>query len=208
MSTEALKYKVNSQGAHRFTMYLFIVTTSMTFAGFTSAFIVQKGKGGAWTSFPIPFVFLISTLLIIASSIFLHFAHKANQVGNLRKTTFGLLITVILGCLFCVSQIIGWTQLNDAGVYLSFNPNPAGPYFLVITFMHAIHVIAAIVFLIIAFFHASYLLKKSDSSTILNEIESNQSGMLRVRTDLLSLFWHYMGILWIYLYIFLTFNLK
>ncbi len=208
MNTGTLKYKSNTQGAHRFTMYLFIITTSMTFAGFTSAFIVQKGKGGAWTSFNIPIEFLFSTITIILSSICLHYAHKANLAGNKPKTTYGLLATVVLGIVFCMLQFLGWNELNNAGIYLSFNPNPAGPYFLVITFMHALHVIVAIIFLLIAFFHAVVLYRNPTDSTILEDIESNESGLLKIRTDLLSLFWHYMGILWIYLYIFLTFNLK
>ncbi|MCB0507173.1 MAG: cytochrome c oxidase subunit 3 [Chitinophagales bacterium] len=207
MSSTAIKYKNNTQGAHRFTMYLFIVTTSMIFAGFTSAFIVQKGRGGAWTSFGIPKIFILSTILIITSSIFLQIAHIANKRGNMKLTTIGLFLTLVLGSLFCVCQIEGWKQLNDLGVYLSFNPNPAGPYFLVITFVHALHVSVAVLFLTIAFFHSLFLLKKPTDSNIVHKLESNEKGLLAIRTDLLTLFWHFMGILWLYLYIFLSFNL-
>ncbi|HRH56784.1 MAG TPA: hypothetical protein PLS10_03965 [Chitinophagales bacterium] len=203
MST-TVKYKVNNQGAHRFTMYLFIVTTSMIFAGFTSAFLVQKGKGGAWTAFDIPAIFRISTMLILLSSVFLQAAHIANKKQHKLMTSVGLFFTFVLGLLFCYFQVQGWKQLNDAGVYLSFNPNPAGPYFLVITFIHALHVSVAILFLLIAFIHSVILLRRSKSNEILDEIETTERGILNIRTDLLTLFWHFMGILWVYLYIFLT----
>ncbi|MBP8191962.1 MAG: hypothetical protein KAX69_00055 [Chitinophagales bacterium] len=205
---ETTKYKINNQGAHRFTMYLFIVTTSMIFAGFTSAFLVRKGGGGAWTPFDIPAIFKVSTLLILLSSVFLQAAHIANKKQHKLMTAVGLFFTLVLGLLFCYYQIQGWKQLNDVGVYLSFNPNPAGPYFLVITFIHALHVSVAILFLFIAFVHSVILLRRSTSIEILDEIETKEKGILNIRTDLLTLFWHFMGILWVYLYFFLTLNLK
>lgn len=208
MSESTVKYKANNQGAHRFTMYLFIVTTSMIFAGFTSAFLVRKGVGGAWTSFGLPAIFKVSTLMIVLSSVFLQAAHIANKKHHKLMTTVGLFFTLVLGILFCYFQVQGWKELNDAGVYLSFNPNPAGPFFLVITFMHALHVTGAIIFLFIAFVRSLIQLRRSTSASIIDEIETNEKGILTIRTDLLTLFWHFMGILWIYLFFFLTYNLK
>lgn len=204
----ALKYKINNQGAHRFTMYLFIVTTSMIFAGFTSAFLVRKGVGGTWTSFNIPAIFKVSTVMILLSSFFLQAAHIANKKGHKLMTSVGLFLTLVLGIIFCFLQIQGWKELSDAGVYLSFNPNPAGPFFLVITFIHALHVAVAIIFLIVAFLYSLKQLNSTNSATIINEIESKEKGILTIRTDLLTLFWHFMGILWLYLFFFLTLNLK
>lgn len=204
-----LKYKLpNNQSAHRFTMWLFIVTTTMIFAGFTSAFLVRKGAGGAWASFDIPSIFKVSTFLILLSSVFLQVAHIANKKQHKLLTSVALFFTFSLGLLFCFFQVQGWKALNDVGVYLSFNPNPAGPYFLVITFIHALHVAFAILFLAFAFIHSVILLRKPDSNEVLNDIESSNNGILKIRTDLLTMFWHYMGILWVYIYFFLTFNLK
>lgn len=186
-------------------MWLFIVTTSMIFAGFTSAFLVRKGAGGAWTAFDIPSIFKVSTFLILLSSVFLQVAHIANKKQHKLLTSVALFFTFILGILFCYFQILGWEKLNNTGIYLSFNPNPAGPYFLVITFMHALHVAFGILFLGIAFAYSVILLRRTDSKEILNDIELSNKGMLKIRTDLLTMFWHFMGILWVYLYIFLTY---
>ena len=54
----------------------------------------------------------------------------------------------------------------------------------------------------------AYQLKGADSNTVLQNLESTDKGILSIRTDLLTLFWHFMGALWIYLYIFLTLNLS
>ncbi len=204
----AKKYTVNNQGAHRFTMWLFIVTTSMIFAGFTSAFLVRKGAGGAWTSFNVPSIFQVSTLLIVLSSVFLQVAHVSNKKQHKLLTTVSLFFTLVLGILFCYFQVQGWKQLTELGIYLSYNPNPAGPFFYVITFIHALHVAVGILFLLFAFIYSVVLLRKSSSKDVLADIETSEKGILKIRTDLLTLFWHFMGILWVYLYFFLTINLK
>jgi cytochrome c oxidase subunit 3 len=202
MSTSNLKYTINNQGAHRFTMWLFILTTSMIFAGLTSAFLVRKGAGGAWTAFSIPETFKVSTLLILLSSVFLQVAHVANKKKQPLLTMLGLFFTLVLGILFCIYQVQGWQQLTDTGIYLSFNPNPAGPFFYVITFLHAAHLAFGLLFLLVAFVYSIYQWRNPSQ-----EINSN-TGILTIRTDLLTLFWHFMGILWVYLYFFLSYNLK
>lgn len=204
----AAKYTPNNQGAQRFTMWLFLVTIAMIFAGFTSAFLVRKGAGGAWTSFNIPSIFKVSTFLILLSSAFLQVAHIANKKNHKLMTSVGLFFTFVMGLLFCYFQFEGWKQLTDTGIYLSFNPNPAGPFFYVITFIHALHVAGGILFLSIAFIYSIILLRRPKSTEILGEIESGDKGVLKTRTDLLSLYWHFIGVLWVYLYFFLTLNLK
>jgi cytochrome c oxidase subunit 3 len=169
---------------------------------------VRKGAGGAWTSFNVPGIFKVSTLLIILSSVFLQVSHIANKKHHKMMTSVGLFFTLILGLLFCYFQVQGWKQLTDLGVYLSFNPNPAGPFFYVITFIHALHVAGGILFLLIALIHSVVVLRRTASNKILSEIESDQKGILKIRTDLLILYWHFLGLLWLYLYVFLTLNLK
>ncbi|HNB49692.1 MAG TPA: hypothetical protein PK332_10030, partial [Chitinophagales bacterium] len=71
-----------------------------------------------------------------------------------------------------------------------------------------VHVIFGLLFLLIAFFHSLLLLRRKESTHVIDQIESSEKGIFIIRTDLLTLFWHFMGILWVYLYFFLTFNLK
>ncbi|HQD13290.1 MAG TPA: cytochrome c oxidase subunit 3, partial [Chitinophagales bacterium] len=135
-------------------------------------------------------------------SVFLQVAHVANKKKQPLLTMLGLFFTLVLGILFCIYQIQGWQQLTDTGIYLSFNPNPAGPFFYVITFLHAAHLAFGLLFLLVAFAYSIYQWRKPSQ-----EINSN-TGILTIRTDLLTLFWHFMGILWVYLYFFLSYNLK
>ncbi|MFN8284686.1 MAG: cytochrome c oxidase subunit 3 [Chitinophagales bacterium] len=198
--------KLGNQGAQRFTMWLSIVSIMMTFGGFTSAFIVRKGAGGAWTAFTMPAIFNVSTLMILLSSATLIVAHISNKKGNKIMTAIGLLTTLILGILFCVFQVTGWTQLTNQGVYLAFNPNPAGPFFYVITAFHALHVIGGLLFMLIATIRSFLKLRQQTGNEIITELENSEKGKFTIRTDLLSMYWHFMGLLWLYLFIFLYLN--
>ncbi|QQR98529.1 MAG: heme-copper oxidase subunit III [Sphingobacteriales bacterium] len=202
-----LKYQEKNQGAHKFTMWLFIVSSCMVFAGFTSAFLVRKGAGGAWTGFSLPNEFNISTFIILFSSICLLVADISNKKGNKILMSFTLLLTIICGVLFCYFQYNGWMILSNQGFYPAGNPNPAPQFLFVIVLMHALHVLTGLVFLTVAFVRSLIALRKIKSDEVLEKIELSEKGVLSIRTDLLSLFWHFMGILWLYLFGFLYFNL-
>lgn len=201
------KYQGN-QKAQRFTMWLSLVSMAMIFAGLTSAFLVRKGGGGNWSGFSLPSVFTFSTFIILFSSATLQVAHIANKKDNKVLTAIGLIITLICGIIFCKLQYDGWMLLVNEGYYPSHNPNPAPQFLFVIVVMHVAHIVAGLFFLTIASSRALWLLRRKDSQITMEEIEYKENGNLIIRTDLLTLFWHFLGVLWVYLYIFLIFNLK
>lgn len=192
----------NNQKAHRFTMLLALVSICMAFGGLTSAYIVRKGAGN-WVDFSMPVAFYTSTIIILISSATMHVAHVSNKKGYAKMAAFGLFVTVILGLLFAYFQLQGWQDLTNSGIYL--DGNPSGSFFYVITGMHAIHLLGGVLFLFIAFLRSAWLfLFKKQKSTFVGE----KTTALKIRTDLLSIYWHFMDILWVYLFIFLFINLN
>jgi cytochrome c oxidase subunit 3 len=181
-------------------MWLFIVSSCMIFAGFTSAFLVRKGAGGAWTGFDISAAFSLPTFIILFSSVTMAAAHIANKKGNITFSAFALFLTFVCGILFCFFQFNGWMLLINQGFYPSGNPNPAPQFLFVIVVFHALHVLSGMIFLLIACVRSLVLLRKKP------EI-SGSANVLAVRTDLLSMYWHFMGALWLYLFGFLYFFL-
>jgi cytochrome c oxidase subunit III len=202
-----IKYRHN-QGAQRFTMWLSIVAISMTFAGFTSAFIVRKGAGAGWTGVDLPASFMISTFLILFSSVTLHVAHISNKKQNRLMTSVGLFFTLAAGISFCVLQYTGWYGLVQQGFFPAFNPNPAPQYFFALVLIHGLHAAGGLVFLFVAFLSAVKALRTSNGGELIDRLEESETGYLRIRTDLLTIYWHFIGALWLYIFIFLTFNLK
>lgn len=192
----------NNQKAHRFTMWLGLISICMAFGGLTSAYIVRKGAGN-WVDFSMPVSFYTSTIIILISSATMHVAHISNKKGHVNMTIFSLLVTILLGIMFAFYQIQGWQALTNSGIYL--DGNPSGSFFYVITGMHAVHLVGGIFFLLLAFLKSIFKFKFKKEQNVIN----TPKGLgLKVRTDLLSIYWHFMDILWIYLFIFLFINLN
>jgi cytochrome c oxidase subunit 3 len=207
MMGTSIKYQQQNQGAHKFTMWLFIVSSCMVFAGFTSAFLVRKGAGGAWTGFALPSAFNISTFIILFSSVCLMVAHLSNK-KNINYLHHWLpIINYRLWNPFLFFQFNGWNLLSAQGFYPAGNPNPAPQFLFVIVLMHALHVLSGLIFLSIAFIRSLFALRRLKSNNVIQNLESSEKGVLNIRTDLLSLYWHFMGFLWLYLFVFLYFNL-
>lgn len=195
MSTETLSKngeKSRSQEVFRmdplkFNLWIFMVTVVMTFAGLTSAYIVRRADGD-WWSFPLPEAFLVTSLIVIISSFTMHLATKAAQNDDLFKLKTALWTTLILGLGFAIGQFYGWGWLVENGIYLSGNPNPAGSFLYVLSGLHWLHILGAILFILVTLVAAHR-----------NKINSKNTRKL----ELCATFWHFLGGLWIYLYLFL-----
>ncbi|NUM32087.1 MAG: cytochrome c oxidase subunit 3 [Bacteroidetes bacterium] len=178
--------KVNPK---KFVLWLIIIAIIMFFAGLTSAYLVRKGEGN-WLNFKLPLEFILSTGVIILSSISLLFAKKASVNDKLSSIKIGLFITLILGLLFCYLQYLGWVNMNSQNLYFSYEENSdkiSATFIYALSGLHVLHVLAGIIFIIAIFI-----------KSIFNKINSH--NLLPI--ELCSIYWHFIGIVWIYLFIF------
>ena len=180
--------KVRSMHPQKFAMWLFLVSVVMIFISLSSAYIVKKAVG-EWEYINFPPLFKVTTGIIILSSVTMHFAYLSAKKNNIRNIKIGLILTALLALLFVVGQYFAWGQLVDAGHY--FVGNPASSFIYVFTGLHVVHLIGAIIFLFIVL-GKSYNYKVHSKSL--------------VRIEMCSTFWHFLGGLWLYLYLFLIFN--
>jgi cytochrome c oxidase subunit 3 len=171
-----------------FALWVGMAGMVMMFGAFTSAYIVKQGAGN-WLQFSIPTIFLISTALIILSSISLHIGYRGYVKRDFNKYKTLLLLTTIMGILFVVCQYFGWTTLFANGV--DIKSNVGGSFFYLITGVHAAHVIGGITVLLISCLYAFSL-----------PISYNEKR--RNRIEMVLHFWHFLGALWIYLFVFLN----
>lgn len=170
----------------KFMLWLFLVTVTMMFAGFTSAMVVRKGAGN-WEFFNIPELFTASTIIIALSSVSMQWAYFAARKNNIPQNRTALWITIGLGIAFIVTQILGYYQLIEKNVFLI--GNPSGSFFYIISGMHALHVAGGIIFLLFTLI-SSY------------QYKVHSKNMLRI--NLCTTYWHFIGGLWIYLFVILT----
>jgi cytochrome c oxidase subunit 3 len=169
-------------------LWVGIVSISMFFAGLTSAFIVRKAEGN-WTEFILPDWFIASTFVIILSSVLLFFVRGRLKKG---KSVFNLLFTtLLLGIIFSYLQFEGWGQLTNQGIYLTgVGSNVAGSFLYVLTLSHLVHLAGGVVALVFASVKSKLNLYSAD----------NCLGL-----DLTMMYWHFLAVLWLYLFIFLKF---
>lgn len=170
-----------------FMMWAFMVSVFMIFAGFTSGYIVRKGDGN-WLQFALPSAFMLSTALVALSSIALQWSFAQAKKNELAKVKIGMSITLLLGLGFVGAQLLAYSQLVNIGLFL--NGNPSVGFLYVVTFIHALHVLSAIIALIVIFAQAF-------------RFQVHSKKLLGMK--LVTLFWHFLGILWIYLYGFFYF---
>lgn len=184
---EIEKNQLNS-GPVKFVMWVFIVSIVMMFAGLTSGYIVRKAEGN-WVQFNLPSMFWYTTAAILLSSLALYWASRAAKRQNSGTQKAGLWIALILGIFFVIGQYIAWKQLVAQGIYLT--GNPSGSFLYIISGLHALHIIAGLFFLLAGLIGAYKGI-------------SQPKNMLRM--ELASIFWHFVDILWIYLFVFLLLN--
>jgi cytochrome c oxidase subunit 3 len=182
--------KVNL-GAKKFNMWIFIFTSFMFFAALSSGFIVYSGGKGHGLNVIMPTAFIYSTVVIMISSVTLFMASRAAKQLQFDKQRLFLWATFFLGIAFLVIQVYAWYVLTyKMGIYFS-NPNASRTFIFVFTGMHLLHIIAALLLL-------------------LNTISGTYKNIPQVKNlfkmEMTSIFWHFLDIIWIYLYVFLLLN--
>lgn len=175
---------------HKFTLWVAIASIIMMFAGLTSAYIV-KGSMPGWSTIEIPGLFYYSTAVIILSSITIQLALKAFKERNMPQYRKLITVTAILGTAFIVMQVIAFLQLWERGLTWE-GAAGAGQFLYIIFGLHALHVAGGVIALLVMFI-------KAFSSKIRNYDP--------VSIELVSTYWHFVDVLWLYLFIFFVLSL-
>ncbi|MFT4734259.1 MAG: cytochrome c oxidase subunit 3 [Algoriphagus sp.] len=171
----------------KFITWIFIVTILMLFASQTSAYLVRRAEGN-WTEFSMPAIFAWSTGVLLISSLCMHLGLMAARKDEFAKLRLYISATFAFGIAFLVMQYIGWQELQADGVYLK--GNPSGSFLYILTGLHAFHLFSGLVvllFALVAAFRMSIHAKKL------------------VRIEVCATYWHFLDILWIYLFVFLVY---
>ncbi len=171
----------------KFALYASMASIMMMFAALTSAYLVRQAAGN-WQEYQVPEIFYISTIVLLSSSAALQFAYRAFTKENKRGYRLGIILTALLGTAFVVMQYYGWNALYEIGVPL--DGNPSGSFFYVISGLHAVHILGGIAAIGVALYHAFAL-----------KFEVTEKRKLRF--SLVSQYWHFVDILWLYLFVFI-----
>ena len=185
------KEDLAQQKAKKFNLWLGMIGMFMMFAALSSGFIVYTAGGvdrGIKTILPDAFIY--STLLIVVSSVTMQLAYVAAKKTRFVSQKLLLAATLALGLGFFAIQVYVWCVLTGMGVVF-VNNNASQSFIYVFTGMHLAHILAGIIVLIRA---------------LMGRIRGVNQVSNVFRMDLATLFWHFLGFLWIYIYVFLLLN--
>ena len=187
MATELLTEKKKTH-PYQFFLWAGLGSIVMMFAGLTSAYIVKKSQAN-WLDFELPNVFMVSTVVILISSFTIQMAVKKQKEQNENQYRGFLTLTAILGVVFIIMQIQGFLALQANSIALiGVRSNSAASFLFVITGLHLLHVLGGVIALI-------WISLRSFSA------KNNVNNDLPVK--LISNYWHFVDILWVYLFVFL-----
>jgi cytochrome c oxidase subunit 3 len=175
--------------ASRSGIWVAICTITMSFMAFISALYVRQGASADWTHIVLPRILYLNTLALLLSSATLEMSRRALATapgseldsGAVRKGLGWLGGTLALGLLFVAGQYEAWRQLAAQGLYLATNANSS--FYYVLTAMHGLHLLAGIAALLFVISRMLLVGNRFRRSTF----EST------------AIYWHFMGVLWLYL---------
>lgn len=169
-------------------LWIGLVSIVMFFGGLTSAVVVSKADN-VFGAYELPTMFLISTFVIVASSIFFHIGLMAIKKDNLSIAKFSFMITLALGLAFGYTQYLGWQQLRADGIFFS-GGSAADSFLYVLTILHLAHVIGGIISLIVI---------------VTKSVKKKYNANNNLGVQLGITYWHFLGGLWVYLFFFLKY---
>ena len=177
---------VQNLNARKFMVWLAIASSFMLVAGLTSVFLISTSAGDeAHTR--LPFVFVISTVVILGSSLTLHIAGKSLKGLQNAKLHLYLKLTIALGLLFMLLQTFAWGQLLHQKIYFDMHKSYQS-FIYVFVAVHLLHIITGVALL-------GYTLSCS--------LKNKPRYRILYRMEVSTIFWHFIDILWVYLYLFL-----
>ena len=183
MVTVAMAQK-NKIHPHKFILWVAMGSIVMMFAGLTSAYIVKSNQP-KWTTFEMPLTFWYSTAVIILSSLTVQMALKAFKEREMSTYRRLITITAMLGVAFVVLQCMGFAQLWNSGITLK--GSGSAQFMYVIFGLHGLHVMGGVIALLVMFFRA---------------FSAHIRNYNSVPVEVVSTYWHFVDLLWIYLFIF------
>jgi cytochrome c oxidase subunit 3 len=187
--TEEEKKEIRKKSATML-MWIAIGSMIMLFAGLTSAYIVRQEQGH-WLKFDLPKQFYFSTAVILLCSLTINWAYSSSKKGATGAVKTALWLTLLLATGFVILQFLGWGNLVDQKVFFAGKEsNASGSFFYVLTGLHLAHLIGGYFYLLFVLVRAS---------------KNRYSKENNIDLKLCSIYWHFLDLLWIYLFLFLLF---
>jgi cytochrome c oxidase subunit 3 len=162
-------------------LWALLVTITMLFAGFTSAYLARRAAGG-WASIPLPPILWVNTLVLLGSSATMEVARRALRAWKLGALKRWLTVTMVLGMAFLGGQVLAWRDLARQGIFLLTNPHSS--FFYLLTAVHGLHLLGGLIAL----------------TVVLIRAWQERYTPYHPAVGLCATYWHFVDLLWVYLF--------
>jgi cytochrome c oxidase subunit 3 len=188
-TNDSISTKTNR--AKKMMLWFGMISMSMTFAGLTSAYVVSSSRADWIQQIELPFAFTLSTLLIVLSSGSFYSALRMLRGNKIKETQLLLLVTLGLALAFVYFQFQGFNGIIEKGYYFT-GPESSitTSYLYVLVLLHLAHLTAGLIIVL-------NILFKTLKGVY---VQGNTLGF-----ELALTFWHFLDILWVYLFLFVSF---
>ncbi len=198
--THPIYQEYDSFAFHPYNVLLILVLISITalFLAFSAAFVYTRVQSSL-PPIKLPDIFLFNTIILLGSSATMVWAKRAYKQDNTKAYQNALIATIVLSILFMIAQFFGWRALFNQEIFI-YTDNSAG-YLYLISGLHFMHVIAGLPFLGM-FLWKAYKRMKEPVSVLVYFSDPEK----RLKLRLLTIYWHFLDALWIYLVLFFWVN--
>lgn len=183
--------EVKRRRAKKMMLWFAMISMAMSFAGITSAYVVSKSRPDWLTDFQIPQAFYISLGVVLISSLTIYLARVSVQKENHKAGMVLLIMTFVLGVLFVALQFNGFSQIIEHGYFFTGSESTITTSFIyLVVILHIAHITGALIALLVV---------------IYNHFKQKYHNGQTLGIELAETFWHFVDILWIYLFLFFYF---
>jgi cytochrome c oxidase subunit 3 len=179
-------------------LVLLLFSISTLFLAFSAAFMYTRVQSDL-PPIRLPNIFLANTLILLGSSASMVWAKRAYLRDDTERYQQALLVTILLTLVFLIAQFHGWQVLFERNIFI--NSDNSASYLYVISGLHFAHVVAGLPFLI-AFMWKAFKRMREPVSVLVYFSDPEK----RLRLRLLTIYWHFLDGLWIYLVLFFWVN--
>jgi cytochrome c oxidase subunit 3 len=163
-------------------MWIALAPILMLFMAFASAYVVRQGLGEDWVPVEIPRLLWMNTGALLLSSLALERARRREP----RAQQVWILMAAALGMLFLAGQVVAWRELTGRGIRMATTPYSS--FFYLLTGAHGVHLLGGVLGL---------------GAAALWPVAGLGRLPRAVAMRLAAIYWHFMGLLWLGLFLLL-----
>ena len=183
--------KLKVDRSKKMMLWFGMISLTMSFLGITSGYIVSKERADWLTDFQMPEAFYISLFVILLSSITFYFAKKYVIAQQKKQGMIFLIITFLLGITFIILQFKGFSEIISSGYFFTGSESTITTSFIyLVVLLHLTHMLAALISVLVV---------------IYNHYKQRYTIGNTVGIEIATTFWHFVDVLWIYLFLFFYF---